>query len=215
MSYQEENKIKDLLKLLLNILSKAFFYFFSIDMDTKKNEHWFKKNLGNIASTILVLCTCTILASLNSLKAQEKLILKKISIIENMLTKDHQILERKFKQNSELNLNYKQKIKQISLKKENLTGEMIFKTTKNWQEFLTFYLSNETVQKTHSSYIQNDIIRKKNKLNSAIFRYNKEATLLNKWLKKFPNNYLKKISNISEKKMFDIKDNTTQYTIYD
>tara|TARA_A100001015_G_scaffold314778_1_gene424997 strand:+ start:1306 stop:1944 length:639 start_codon:yes stop_codon:yes gene_type:complete len=212
MTSNKRNYLKKTLKKILNIFLNTLF---SIDMSEKNNRSWYKKNFGNIIGSFIIIFTCTMLASLNSIKAQEKLIIKKRNIIQELLIKDHQIYTKKFKQNIKLNQKYNSQLNSLSLTKKALDENNIFNATKEWRSILSYYLENKKLNTLNSKYVNNDISRKFKKLNSAILRYNKETLLLNKWLNKFPNKQLKNLTKIKTHKLFDIKIDPNQYNIYE
>ena len=216
MKFNNNNKVfNSLKKRVKSILKILFSFIFSIEATETKSKNWLQKNIGNIVSTILVLAVSTVLASINSVKAQEKLILKKITYIEDLLTSEHQIYTRKIKENKNINANYFKLLDTISFSKKDLNSTNIFEKTKKWKTVLNYYLENENVYKVNSTYMNKDITRKKNKLESAIFRYNKEVDLLNQWLVKFPNKQLKSFLKVKNHKLFDIDININDYKTYE
>ena len=118
MKFNNNNKVfNSLKKRVKSILKILFSFIFSIEATETKSKNWLQKNIGNIVSTILVLAVSTVLASINSVKAQEKLILKKITYIEDLLTSEHQIYTRKIKENKNINANYFKLLDTISFSK--------------------------------------------------------------------------------------------------
>ncbi len=216
MIFNSKQKIFNSLKKGLKSISKILFSFiFSIETTETKSKSWLQKNIGNIVSTILIVLVSTILSSINSVKAQEKLILKKIIHIEDLLKSEHQIYTRKIKENKNINANYFKLLNTISFSKKDLNSSNIFEKTKKWKTVLNYYLENENVYKENSTFMNKDITRKKNKLESAIFRYNKEVDLLNQWLVKFPNRQLKSFLKVKNHKLFDIDININNYKTYE
>ena len=144
MIFNSKQKIFNSLKKGLKSISKILFSFiFSIETTETKSKSWLQKNIGNIISTILIVLVSTILASINSVKAQEKLILKKIIHIEDLLKSEHQIYTRKIKENKNINANYFKLLNTISFSKKDLNSSNIFEKTKKWKTVLNYYLENE------------------------------------------------------------------------
>ena len=166
-----------------------------------------------IIITTVIIIFCTLLGSYNTIKGQQKLIEKKITILESILH-NQQIYLNKLKKTYPFSIEHNNKLTTLTLKKSKKTNSNLRETTMKWAEILQLYLTTENKDQ-QSSFFYKDVSRNNTKLISAITRYNKESSHLDTILSKFPHKQMSKIIDIKEYKKIDIAINNNDYEYYD